>query len=494
MLTEYQLNRSNKKSLKQKFHISSFSFLTFGKGCMKSLFNTFLFIFQLSSWFRIFLKKALYTLLLFFLVSQISCSSKEQKKTTPKVFVEKTPNGYQLIRNGKPFIIKGSGGNSFFSELKMAGGNTIRIYDTLDLQQHLDRADSLGLAVIVDIPLPRFVTPDTIYNSKETMARLYRGTKKLVNTYKDHPALLYWMLGNEIKYPDLPGNRNLENNFNGLIEMIHEVDGDHPVSTAIAGFDRRRILSMVTMSGSLDLISINIFGELSTFNKRKKNMHLLWSGPYVFSEYGINGPWEADKTLWGAPIEETSTKKAEHYVERFNNYIKPIDDGRCLGSLTFYWGQKQERTHTWFSTFILNDKKTQGVFEMENLWKGKNEKFKGPEIDYMLLNGKGAKESIVLNPSEKATSQLFLLKNDSISQFKTTWEIRPEHWNYFAYEKVKTPEKMSGLVLKSSRSELLFVIPKEEGPYRLFVSIEGENGYVATANIPFYVLNPGNGS
>jgi len=131
---------------------------------------------------------------------------------------------------------------------------------------------------------------------------------------------------------------------------------------------------------------------------------------------------------------------------------------------------------------------------MGNLWKGKSEKFKGPEINYMLLNGKGAKTSIVLNPREKATSNLFLQKNDFISQFKTTWEIRPEGWNYLAYEKVKTPKRIEGLVLESNQTELLFVTPTEEGPYRLFVYVEGENGYVATANVPFYILNPENGA
>lgn len=461
---------------------------------MESKFNTYFYIFRPSFVFMIFFKKALFFILLFFLACQVSCSSKEQQESTAKVYVKKTSNGYQLIRNGNPFFIKGSSGNSHFAELKAAGANTLRIYDTLHLQQKLDMADSLGLAVIVDIPVPRFVEPDTIFSNEESMAKLYKGTKKFVTRYKDHPALLYWILGNEINYPDLPGDRNLQKNFSALIDLVHELDMDHPVSTAIGGFDRSKLLSIKTTCSSLDLFSINIFGELSTFTKRKENISVLWDGPYVFSEFGINGPWEADKTTWGAPIEETSTKKAEQYKERYHNYIKTIDDGRCLGSVTFYWGQKQERTHTWFSTYTSTGGKMQTAFEMENLWKEVNRTYTGPELNYLLLNERGAKESIVLSSDEKATAQLLFLKNNVIKSYRTTWEIRPENWNYAHNENEKRPDKIDGLVLKADQTDLLFITPHKEGPYRLYVSIEGENGYFATANVPFYVLNPENGA
>ena len=37
--------------------------------------------------------------------------------------------------------------------------------------------------------------------------------------------------------------------------------------------------------------------------------------PYFISQYGYNGPWEQHKTSWGAPIEPTSSKKAEQYAK-----------------------------------------------------------------------------------------------------------------------------------------------------------------------------------
>jgi hypothetical protein len=412
----------------------------------------------------------------------------------PTVYIKKTEKGYQLIRNGKPFFIKGGCGNSFFADLKEAGGNTIRIYDSTNLKRKLDIADSLDIAVIVDIQLPRFSDKDTIYGNKDAMHNLYEDTKRFVNNYKDHPALLFWMLGNEIKYPDLPGDKDLRKNFNALIDLIHKEDGNHPVSTAVTNFDRRRILSIITLSRSLDLISINIFGDLKTFNERKKNMQLLWNGPYIFSEFGINGPWESKNTKWHVPLEETSTKKAEQYKSRYNNFVKEIDDGRLLGSLAFYWGHKQETTHTWFSTFSPMGKKTQAVFEMENIWKGKNKKFVGPKIDYLLLDGRRAHESIILAPNEQVAAKLVLLnKYDSIKSYRAHWEILPESWNYVAYDDEEKPAEILGLALSSKTTDFQFITPQDEGPYRLCVTVEGRNGYLATANVPYYIFDHKNG-
>ncbi len=418
-----------------------------------------------------------------------SCS---QEKIEATVFVRKTSSGYELVRNGKIFLIKGTSGNSNFKELKKAGGNTIRIYDTTNLVQTLDEADKAGLAVILDIPIPRYIVPDSVYANNSQMNRLFEDIRAFVIKYKNHPALLYWMLGNELKAPDLPGDDNFYDNFNKLVRLVKETDHNHPVSTAVGGFDRSRILSINHKVNNLDLLSINIFGELSTFGSRKKLIYPLWHGPYVFSEFGVNGPWEAEQTLWNSPIEQTSTKKAEQYKNRYEKYIKTLDDGRFLGSLTFYWGHKQERTHTWFSFFSETGKRTQAVFEMESLWKNQERTFLGPRINYVLLNGKGAQESIILNSNEKVNTQLLLADNQSSSQFKTRWEIRPENWNYLHYGEEAKPAPINNLFLSSGSTKSSFISPMKEGPYRLFVYVEDNKEFHATANVPFYVLNPNN--
>jgi len=431
-----------------------------------------------------------YLVLIYSLI--VSCQSDIDQNNNATVYIQKSSSGYQLIRKGKPFFIKGSSGNSHFNELKKAGANTIRIYDTTNLKTTLDLAQNENLAVILDIPVPRYIDPDTIYKDPEKMQDLFRNTKNFVHKYKNHPALLYWLLGNEIKTPDLPGDKNFYHNYNKLVQLVKDIDKNHPVSTAVGGFDRSKILSLTQKIPSLDLININIFGELSTFNSRKKMISVLWNGPYVFSEFGVNGPWEADQTSWNAPLEQTSTKKAEQYKQRYLTYIKPIDDGRFMGGLTFYWGNKLERTHTWFSLFSENGKKTQAAFEMENLWKNENRHFNGPEINFILLNGFGAQESIVLSTTKEAKAELVMLNSTKLSH-KVKWEIRPENWNYLHYEEESKPNPIEIEILNKSANSFRFITPQKEGPYRLFVYVEDQNNFFATANIPFYVLNPDNG-
>ena len=421
-----------------------------------------------------------------------SCTEKEtyRPNKSATVHLQELDSGFTLIRRGKPFFIKGACGKEFFKELSDAGANTVRVYDTTGLKATLDRAETHDLAVVVDIPFPRYVEPDTLFTNEEFMAEHLVSTKRFVERHKDHPALLYWMLGNEISYPDLPGDDNVTEHFNAFVDMIHEVDKNHPVSTAVGGFNRSCLLSIMTRSGAIDFISINIFGELSTFHERKNTIALLWDGPYVLSEFGINGPWEARETTWGVPIEENSTKKAELFEDRYTKYIRTIDDGRLLGSLFFYWGNKQERTHTWFSTIMDNGNRTESAYVFEDIWKNRQRAYEGPMIDRALLNDDYTGKKSVLGPEEKMTAKLLMLPENPEKDFTIQWEILPENWNY-AFDAVETrPDALSGLIGTIKANSVTFTTPRKEGPYRLFVTVADKKRNIATTNIPFYILDP----
>lgn len=424
------------------------------------------------------------------LVFIFSCNiKKEHSDIMPSVYVQKLEKGYQLYRNGTPFKIMGAGANTYFEELKNAGANTIRLYDTTSLDQKLDKAHQLNLAVVLDIPVPRFTKKDTFYSNPKKVEQLIDGVGSFVKKYKDHPALLYWMLGNEVQYPNLWTGNDFSDCFNQLIDLLHQVDENHPVSTAIAGFRKKQILSIEHNSPKLDFISINVFGQLSSFSKFRKKASFFWKGPYVLSEWGINGPWEAKNTLWGAPIEQTSTKKAQQFRERYEAHIATLDDGRSLGHLAFFWGQKQERTHTWFSLFSEEGKKTQTLEELQSIWKSAPPNYKGPEIEYMLLEEKGAADNIILTSDQQAKATVFHKKTEH-GLVQIHWEIRSENWNYNTWDVEKRMIPVPYTIKEQHGTDLVFTVPKEEGPYRLFVYLEDTMGNIATTNTPFYILNP----
>ena len=420
----------------------------------------------------------------------VGCSRSVEGPGKRAVSIQKTAKGYRLIRNGVPFLIKGAGGDiRYLKELQQAGANTIRIYDTLHLQSKLDKVQKVGMVAVVDIPIPRYDSQnDHFYTNKDKVTDHANIIKAFIEKYKDHPAVLYWILGNEIQYPELKGNKNFVSAFNQFVQCIHDTDQNHPVSTAVAGLSRKRIISISQRSKKLDFISINLFGQLSSLKKRINSIRLFWNGPYVISEWGVNGPWEAEKTKWNSPIEQTSTKKAELYGARYQEFIAPLTTGKCMGDLAFYWGQKQETTQTWFSVFTENGNKTELVSTLESIWTNTPNKPWGPKINYLLVNDKGSNESLVVEAKQNMKAKL-ISNHLSTSQNRITWDVKPEGWFYYKW---KNQQKLpSQFAMEHTNSSILtFSAPEEPGPYRLFVSLQNQKGEAATTNFPFYVLKP----
>ena len=66
---------------------------------------------------------------------------------------------------------------------------------------------------------------------------------------------------------------------------------------------------------------------------------------------------------WGAPIEHNSSEKAASYLRNYQGSIEPLS-GQVIGSFAFLWGQKQERTPTWYGMFLPNGDKLAAVDAM----------------------------------------------------------------------------------------------------------------------------------
>lgn len=398
----------------------------------------------------------------------------------------KSNKGYVLHKNGKPFHIRGAAGNGHFKELFEAGGNTIRLYDTLNLKKNLDDAYKNNLSVIIDIPIPPYHKSFPL--SVAQRIKIKQKVRRLVGKYSYHPALLFWNLGNEINYPVVIVKNEYINLFNSLIDIIHELDPNHPVCNS-NGLYKRQIVSIHLHSPELDILGFNAFGSVGFLNSRLKEVRLLVDlKPYFMSEFGYNGPWEEDLTAWSVPIEKTTAKKSEQLIARYENYKKTNKEmlNQSLGELFFYWGNKQESTHTWFSIFDQVGRKSHLYYDVAKLWgEPLSEKEESAKIDYMLIDGKGAKENLIFSPNEIRNAVL-IMKHESNSNDRLKWEIYKEGWNYNSgAEKQNRPKE---ILEASDIGKLKFTTPKQEGPYRIFVYAYDDLGNFSTTNIPFYVL------
>lgn len=425
-------------------------------------------------------------LVIFIFIIITAChSNQDQNAGRGKVYVEKTDGGFELIKDGKPFFIKGAAGSSNFSVLKEAGGNTIRTWDTTNLKSILDSAQANQLCVIVGLPFPNH-DQSGFFSNKQKVINQFKAYKSIVNRFKNHPSLLMWAIGNELYFPYKPNYYRFYNSFNELTDMIHHDDPDHPVTTVILDFNKKCIVN-IKMRCNIDLISFNIYSSIYTFRQDLKDFSWFWDGPFMLSEWGVDGPWKgSEQTAWGAYIERTSKSKADLLLNRYKSYM-PLEDSRFLGSCVFYWGNKQEGTHTWFSLFDKNGHQSEPVGILRYLWTGTVPR-SYPDIRYMLLNNKGARDNILTSPNETCMAEVKMNSFGKVKSYK--WQIFKEDWyreNNVANTRELVP--LENLNKNTREFKVNFRAPYGEGPYRIFVTVYDNHGNFATANTPFYVVD-----
>lgn len=408
------------------------------------------------------------------------------------VYIKKTDKGFILFRHGKPFFIQGASGSAHLKDLAGIGANTIRVFDTIDIKHVLDEAHENGLAVVVDIPLPKF---DDVYNSyldEDKNRKLVEKIGATVRKHKDHPALLLWNIGNELRYPYVYFKNSFIRTFNAILDTIHEIDPNHPVGTTIATAytHKKRIASIYFHSPELDFMSLNIFSKIGDYMYNSPNFtHVVGTKPYYISEWGSDGHWESVHTSWKAPIEPSSILKSEQFRERAA-MLKQRFTESCFGYLAFYWGHKQEISHTWFSIFDEDGRKSETFYALKEIWQNE----KSPEIikaslRSMLIDNKRAQDNLIFAPNEIREAKL-LVEGKIDSTMKFNWEIYEENFNYYgANARQKKAKLISGRFVHPGDTMVVFRVPELEGPYRLYAYLYDENGNFSTTNIPFYVLS-----
>ena len=389
-------------------------------------------------------------------------------------------NGYTLMRDGRPYFIKGAGGTSYTDRLVKYGGNSIRTWDTKNAMTLLNNANKLGVTVTMGLYV---ATERHGFNYDDTIA-VKRQLEKLrieVKKYKNYPALLIWGIGNELNLEYT--NPNVWDAVNDIAKMIHEEDPNHPVTTMLAGLGKKEITYIKTRCTALDLISVQVYGKLANV---PKELHANgWEGPYMVTEWGPTGHWEGGETAWKASLEETSSQKAAVYQSRYEASIKV--DKHCLGSYVFLWGQKQERTPTWYGLFTENGEESEVVDVMQYLWNGVWPAIRAPHIDAVLLDNKKAADNIYLQPG-KAYKVSFVATDPNKYPLTSRWELLPESTDLKnGGDRESRPQAISSSITDITATGAVLHSPVKEGPYRIFIYILDGFNKVATANIPFFV-------
>ena len=387
--------------------------------------------------------------------------------------------GVGITRGGEPYFVKGAAGDKHLDELVATGGNSFRTWTTNGLGPILDAAQQRGLTVCAGI----WLEPECnwfSYSKPENCARQTERVKKEVLQYRDHPALLFWGIGNEAEGDG--NNAAYWKQLEVLAKAVKEIDPAHPTFTAVAGLQPTKVAGIQAHTPSLDFVGINTYGALHAL--RGYLAKAGWTRPWVVTEYGARGFWESPRTSWDAPIEPTSGNKARDIRKGYEAAIKPAGD--CWGGYVFLWGQKQEATSTWFGIFTESGESTAIRDVMHELWKNQPPPDRAPELKS--LTSAIAKKEIAADSEFTAKAEATDPEGDPLTYH---WAVTPESSGRDKNNRERPTKPLTKCLIKSDGASATFRAPIKPGDYRVHILVTDTRQRAATGNFPIKVTENG---
>jgi hypothetical protein len=439
-------------------------------------------------------RRAAFTLLLLPVVAGCAVRSERAAEMMPaRAEIRQEAGRYRLYVNGEPFFINGAGLEfGDVERLAAHGGNSFRTWRTDNGRdtgrEVLDRALRNGLFVTMGLDVARERPGEGRgvfgfdYDDDAAVAAQLERLRAEVEALADHPAVIIWGIGNELNLGST--NPRVWNAVNDISRMIREVAPTHLTTTMLAGIGPELVAEIRARAPDLDLLSVQLYAVIEDLPRLMAASG--WDGPYMVTEWGATGHWEVPQTPWGAPIEDDSSVKARLFLERYRTAIAS-DTTHLVGSYVFLWGQKQERTPTWYGLFLPTGEATETVDVMQYLWTGEWPENRSPRLEAATLDGRTASDGIFLEAGRSYAARVVATDPDG-DPLTYRWEVREE--SRAASEggdDEEEPPLVGGLIDRPTAAEITITAPRQPGAYRLFVYVFDGRGSAGHANIPFHV-------
>ncbi|MCX2948740.1 discoidin domain-containing protein [Lentzea sp. NEAU-D7] len=281
------------------------------------------------------------------------------------VHVTGSQGNWQLTVDGRPWVVKGltwgppaADAARYMPELKSMGVNTLRTWGTdASTRPLLDAAASHGLRVINGFWLQPGGGPGSggcvnYVTDAQYKADVLGQIRQWVTTYKDHPGVLMWNVGNEsiLGLQNCYSGAELENQrvayaryLNEAARAIHAIDTGHPVTNTDAWTGAWVYLKAHTPD--LDLYSVNSYGNVCQV--RQDWISGGHTKPYILTEAGPAGEWEVPNDANGVPAEPTDVQKRDGYIQAWNCITGHT--GVSFGGTLFHYGTEYDFGAVWFN-------------------------------------------------------------------------------------------------------------------------------------------------
>jgi hypothetical protein len=404
-----------------------------------------------------------------------------------RVAIARLPGGgVSLTRDGDPYFIRGVGGQHRLDLASALGANSTRTWGSQGAQGKLDAAAAVSMTVTLGVWLEPTAAR---YGDEAYKNGIRQEVRSLLDSVSSHPALLMWALGNEIN--NGADTKEAWTFVGELAKTIRASDPLHPVATVIAGSSVATLNNVADFAPAIDVVGVNSYAAIGSADGSIRQSR--FAGPYMITEWGPNGWWEEAATPWGRPFEPTSAQKTATYASRYDIVMAHPD--RCIGSYVFLWGQKQERTPTWFGLFVEKNADLGLCAEacptadaMAYAWSGKTAwpANRAPTVSSFTVAGKGAPSSIIIAPGATFAAVVGASDPDG-DDLRFAWELLVEPRQLGTGGSYEGRPPRVGSPVFGRHPGASFAAPSTAGQYRLFVYVLDGHVHAGTANLPFLV-------
>ncbi len=299
-----------------------------------------------------------------------------------KTYIKKDKEAYQLIVDGKPFIMKGvcyspipPGESHLYNWwgdprkpwmidgalMKEMGVNTIRIYEpggnSAQVKKVItDLYENFKIRTIMGHGLGFWEYPYANYADPSLQMRIKREVYNMVKTYRDTPGVLAWVLGNEINYSfdgkinswSTPSLDNIPNSndrkiarakiyytfVNDLAKIVKKVDPAKPVGFGNGELGTIEIAK--ECANDVDFVGIIIYRGKS-FGPLFRQLKEKFGKPCIMIEFGCDSYNSATQQ----PDEDSQALFLKQlWAEIKNNTYAGKGEKNCLGGTIFEWNDE----------------------------------------------------------------------------------------------------------------------------------------------------------
>ena len=370
--------------------------------------------------------------------------------------------------------------DKYFKELKFLGVNTIRTWATNEHSKKLlDYAYDYDIKVMLGIWMrhgrPGIEDDDSFDYLNDTlgMEQMYENAIQAVRSFKDHPALLTWGIGNEVYLnTETDEEKRAYSIFlEKLCSHIKRIDKKHPITSIEAWtFGIEWWQKYVP---SIDIYGLNCYGAGADFlsqEMKKSNVNK----PYIVTEFGVTGEWDIKEKLNGIKKEPSDNEKYNTIINGYKNWIS--NKSNCLGVYVFHYGNGKDFGATWHLSHFNKAIRPQ-FWAVRETYTGQKPINNVPEIELFKI------------PQDTARSKTWLPVQLSVND-KEDDKIKVE----FYYNQRTGSRKRRNQLLKLEqkgeiKSGLQIQVPEEDGPIKVYVAIYDEYGNVGIESTSIIIFD-----